>query len=199
VTTLLARRWLATVGVVAVAVAAVTTGVTYSAYSSATNGSGNRFAAGTVTLGDNDTDTTMLALTDAQPGATDTGCILVTYEGTLPASVRLHATVTGTMAPYLQLTVTRGTDTTPSFDACTGFAADDTDYLGQGPGIVYSGTLASYPASWSTAIADPPAGPVESWTTGEVHSYRLSVTLANDAAAAGTSATAAFTWEARNQ
>lgn len=195
----LANRWMATAAVVAVIVAVPATGVTYSAFSSSTTGSGNRFAAGTVNLGDNDAGTTMLALTEAQPGATDTGCIVVTYEGTLPATVRLHADVAGTMAPYLELTVTRGTDTTPAFDACTGFVPDNTDYLGLGNGVVWSGTLASYPGDWAAAVVDPPVGQVESWTTGESHSYRLSITLADDVAAEGTSATAAFTWEARNQ
>ena len=197
--TSLANRWLATLAVVAVVVAVVTTGVTYSAFSSATTGAGNRFDAGSVNLGDNDTDTVLLALTDAQPGATDSGCIVVTYDGTLPAAVRLRATVSGTLAPYLELTVTRGADATPSFDSCTGFDADDTDYLGDGPGVVYSGTLSSYPTTWAAGIVDPPVGTTESWTTGESHAYRVSVTLVNDAAAVGTSATAAFTWEARNR
>ena len=197
--TRLADRWIATLAVVAVVVAVVTSGVTYSAFSSSTTGSGNRFAAGTVDLGDNDTDTTMLQLVDAQPGAADTGCIVVTYSGTLPASVRLFATVTGTLAPYLNLTVTRGIDTTPAFDACTGFVPDTTDYLGVGAGVVYSGTLAAYPSDWGTGVLDPPVGPVEAWGTGEVRSYRVSVSLANDVGAQGKSATAAFTWEARNQ
>lgn len=196
----LAHRWTATVVVVAVAVAVavVTSGVTYSAFSSSTTGAGNRFAAGTVQLGDNDTDTTMLTLEDAQPGATDTGCVVVTYAGSLSAEVRLHASVTGTLGPYLELTVTRGVDTTPAFDACTGFVPDGTDYLGEGAGVVYSGALADYPGGWATGVVDPPVGPVESWDTGEARSYRLSVTLANDTGAQGKSATAAFTWEARN-
>ena len=192
-------RWAASAAVVAVMIGVATSGVTYSAFSSATTGSDNRFAAGTVSIGDNDTDTALLALTDAQPGATDTGCVVVTYTGSLPANVRLRAAVSGSMAPYLNVTVTRGTDASPAFDACTGFVPDATDYLGHGAGVVYSGTLASFPQAWASGIADPPAGQPESWTTGEARVYRLAVTLANDVAAQGTSANAAFSWEARSQ
>jgi hypothetical protein len=174
-------------------------GITYSAFSESTSGASNRFAAGTVDLGDNDAGETMLELADAQPGAADTGCIRVSYTGSLPAAVRLYATTSGTLASYLDLVVTRGVDTTPAFDACEGFVADGPDYLGLGAGVVYDGTLAAFPGAWAAGVVDPPTGGVESWTTGEVRSYRLSVTLADDVAAEGTSASASFSWEARNQ
>lgn len=194
-----APRWRLLVGAALVVIALATSGATYSAFSSKSTGTGNRFAAGTVRLGDNDSDVTMLQFANAQPGTTDTGCITVTYTGTLPSVVRLTAATSGDLAAYLDVTVTRGVDNTPAFDACTGFVPDATDYQGLGPGVVYQGTLAAMPAAWATAAADPPSGTVESWTTNEARSYRVSVTLANNSAAQGKTATASFTWQARNQ
>lgn len=191
------RRVLATLGVLSFVGGATCTTI-LSALSSTTASGGNGFAAGTVNVGDNDGGTAMLTLSSAVPGATDTGCIRVTYSGSLDATVRLHATVSGTLAAYLSLTVTRGTDASPSFDSCAAFTADATDYQGAGPGVVYSGVLSAYPGSYAAGVVDPPTGPLETWTSGESRSYRLAITLNNDPAAQGLSATAAFRWEARN-
>lgn len=179
------------------ALLAMTAGVTRASFSSGASSADNSFVAGTVRLTDNDVDGAALVLSAAEPGATDTGCLHVTYGGSLPSTVALYAAVTGGLAPYLTLTVTRGTESTPAFDTCGGFTADATDYIGAGPGVVYSGTLAAYPASYATALADPPGTPVV-WTQGESHSYRLAITLVNDTAAQGQVATATFRWEARN-
>jgi predicted ribosomally synthesized peptide with SipW-like signal peptide len=179
-------------------VSVLTGSLTYATFSSSTASSGNSFAAGTVDVADNDAGVAMLSLSSAQPGATDTGCIRVTYSGSLDANLRLHATVSGSLAPYLTLTVTRGTDASPSFDSCASFTPDATDYVGAGAGVVYSGLLSAYPTSYAAGVVDPPSGPVETWTSGEARSYRLSISLNNDNAAQGLSATAAFSWEARN-
>lgn len=191
-------RLAGTVQVALAALALVGTGLTYSSFSSSVDSGGNRFAVGTVALGDNDLNGTLLQLTDAQPGATDTGCIRVLYTGTLPASVRLYATTGGTLVPYLNVVVTRGTDSAPAFDSCTGFTADQVDYLGLGLGVVYSGTLGSFPSTWLTGVQDASSSATETWTTDEPHSYRISVTLGSDTAAQGQSGTASFVWEARN-
>jgi predicted ribosomally synthesized peptide with SipW-like signal peptide len=172
---------------------------TFSAFSSQTSNSGNSFAAGTVHLTDNDAGTAMLALTNAQPGATDTSCIVLTYSGTLDSTVRLYGAVAGALGPYLTLTVTRGTDSSPSFDSCTNFTADATDYIGSGNGVVYQGLLSAFPSTYAAGLVDPTSGSPETWTSPEAHSYRFVVALANDNAAQGLSTTAAFTWEARNQ
>jgi predicted ribosomally synthesized peptide with SipW-like signal peptide len=178
--------------------AAVSGAATYSAFSSQTSSAGNAFDAGTVLITDNDTSTAMLALSNAQPGASDTSCILLTYSGTLASTVRLYGTVAGALSPYLTLTVTRGTDSSPGFDSCTGFSADGTDYIGSGNGVVYQGALSAFPSSYAGGLVDPTSGSPESWTTAETHSYRFAVTLQNDNNAQGQTATAAFTWEARN-
>jgi hypothetical protein len=175
-----------------VATAAGTGAISYAAFSDSTSNTGNAFSAGTVALEDNDSETAMLSLAGAVPGATDTSCIRVTYTGSLDSAVRLSGTPAGTLAPHLTLTVTRGTDTAPSFDSCANFTPDTTDYLGLGSGVLYNGPLSSYPAS-ASAIVDP-----EAWSTGEAHDYRFSVTLNDNAAAQGQSATAAFAWDAQN-
>jgi hypothetical protein len=110
----------------------------------------------------------------------------------------LYATVSGALAPYLTLTVTRGTDSAPSFSSCANFTADATDYIGQGAGVVYQGSLSGYPTDYASGIVDPKPATPETWTTGEAHSYRFNISLDNNLAAQGLSATAAFTWEARN-
>jgi predicted ribosomally synthesized peptide with SipW-like signal peptide len=193
-----ARRLLLTALVLGGLVAVAGT-ATFSAFSSQTSSSGNSFAAGTVQITDNDAGTAMLALTNAQPGDSDTSCIVLTYSGTLDSTVRLYGAVAGALGPYLTLTVTRGTDSSPSFDSCTNFSADATDYIGSGNGVVYQGALSAFPSTYAAGLVDPTSGSPETWTSPEAHSYRFVVTLANDNAAQGQSATAAFTWEARNQ
>ena len=192
-----ARKLLASLLVVS-AVMAVVGRLTYAAFSATTSNPGNSLAAGTVSIGDNDAGMAMLSLASANPGDSDTGCMRVTYTGSLDSGVRLYAAVSGSLAPYLNLTVTRGSDPSPSFDSCASFVADGTDYIGAGAGVVYSGALSGYPATYDAGVVDPPSGPAEAWSTSEAHSYRFTVTLGSDPAAIGLTATAAFTWEARN-
>jgi hypothetical protein len=179
--------------------AAVSGAATFSAFSSQTTNAANSFAAGTVQLTDNDLDGAMLSLSDAQPGATDASCVLVTYSGSLSSTVRLYGSVAGALAPYLTLTITRGDDPSPLFDDCAGFTADSIDYIGAGAGIVYQGALSALPSSYAAGLVDPIAASPEAWTTGETHTYRFVVTLADDNGAQGLNANASFTWEARNQ
>lgn len=174
-------------------------GASWSAFSGTTSNSGNSFAAGTVSLSDNDSNGTVLSLTNAYPGSTSSGCIKVTYGGSLASDVKLFGTVSGNLAQYLTLKVTRGSDT-GTFPNCS-FTADTRDYIGQGAGVIYNGNLSSFASSYATGITDPEngTGGTESWTTSETHAYKLEVTLQNNSAAQGQSATASFTWEARNQ
>jgi hypothetical protein len=171
----------------------------YSAFTATATNTGNSFAAGTVVIADNDSNGFMLALANAKPTDADTSCINVTYTGSLASSVRLYSTQTGTLGGYLTLTITRGTDSSPSFDSCTNFTADATDYIGSGNGVVYQGLLSAFPSTYAAGLVDPTSGSPETWTSPEAHSYRFVVALANDNAAQGLSTTAAFTWEARNQ
>ena len=173
---------------------------TWSAFSDTTDNAGNTFSAGTVTLTDNDAGVAMLSLSNAKPGNTDTGCITVSYTGSLASTVRLYGTTTGTgLDPYLNLTVTRGSFTTPpAYDSCTGFTADAVNYIGAGNGVVYNGTLQGYPDSYTAGIVDPTSGTPESWTNPESHVYQITVTVQDNNLAQGKNATQTFTWEARN-
>jgi hypothetical protein len=174
---------------------------TMSAFVARNTNAGNTFASGTVKLEDNDNDTALLSLSAALPGATDSGCIKVTYSGSLGSGVRLYGTTTGTgLDQYLDLKVTRGTysPTDPGFDFCTNFQPDGTNYIGAGNGVVYNGTLQGYADSYASGLVDPlPASP-ETWTTGEAHVYKVEVTLQGNPAAQGLGTSQAFTWEARN-
>ena len=177
-------------------------GVTYAAYTARTANAGNIVEAGSVKLSDNGDGSSMLSLSGAVPGNTTSACIRVTYAGTLPASVRLHGTTTGTgLDQYLDLKVTRGvySPTEPAFKSCTNFQADGTNYIGAGSGVIYNGTLQAYADDYASGLVDPLPGSPESWTTGEVHVYRLDVTLQNDFSAQNKDAAQAFRWEARNQ
>jgi len=175
---------------------------TYAAFR-ATNSNGNDLVeAGSVKLSDNGDGSSMLSLSTAVPGDTTSACIKVTYDGSLPATVRLHGTTTGSgLDPYLDLKVTRGvySPSTPAFKSCTNFQADGTNYIGAGNGVIYNGTLQGYPDDYASGLVDPLSGSPESWTTGEVHVYKLDVTLQSNFAAQTKDATQTFRWEAKNQ
>jgi hypothetical protein len=164
--------------------------------STATNPT-NSFATGTVKIGSN-TGGASLSVTNADPGALITGCLAVTYTGTLPANVKLYGSGGGTgLNQYLTLVVTRGTFSgTPGPGDCTGFTADTTNYISQGPGVMYNGTIANYPATAASAQVDPTGASPESWNNGETHGYQFQITLANNPAAQGLTGTETFTFEA---
>ncbi len=170
----------------------------YSAYTATTTNTGNSFASGTVSITDNDSSTAMLSLANAKPGDADSSCVRVTYTGSLAANVHLYGASSGGLAPYLTLTITRGTDPSPSFDSCAGFTADATNYIGQGAGVIYQGALNAFGTDWATGVVDPITGTPESWTLNEFHSYRYTITLNDNNAAQNQTGTASFTWEARN-
>jgi hypothetical protein len=194
----LRHRLLATAAILLILAIAV--GATTAAFTASTSNSNNSVVTGTVAIGDNDANGAVLALSNARPGDSDTGCIKVTFTGSLSSSVRVYATTTGSLAPYLDLKITRGTTSDP-FRTCTNFVADATNYIGQGNGVVYSGTLQAFGSSYATGLVDPLAATPESWATSEVHAYKLQATLQSSAptAAQGLSASSTFTWEARNE
>jgi hypothetical protein len=197
----LVRKLLASLvvcGLTAVAVAAAT----WSSFSSTTANPSNAFRAGTVAISDNDADATISASSMA-PGASTSGCIQVTYTGSLPADVRQYGSTTGSLAQYLNLTITRGTQSAPSFPSCTGFTPDSTNYVGAGAGVVYSGTLSAFASaytSFASGLVDAP-GSAQTWNANSAHAYKFTISLPSAApsAAQGLSSTATFSWEAQNQ
>ena len=177
-------------------------GVTFAAYTATDANGGNSLQAGSVKLSDNGDGSSMLSLSAALPGDTTSACIKVTYDGSIPSTVRLHGTTTGTgLDAYLDLKVTRGTysPSTPAFKSCTNFQPDGTNYIGAGNGVIYNGTLQGFPDDYASGLVDPLSGSPESWTTGESHVYRLDVTLQSNFAAQSKTAAQVFRWEARNQ
>jgi hypothetical protein len=172
---------------------------TLATFTSAETNGANTFSVGTVALSDNDAGSQMLALTAAKPADSDTSCIRVSYTGSGPTTVRLYGTTTGTgLDAYLTLAVTRGTVSSPSFDSCTGFTPDTTNYIEAGAGVVYLGSLQGFADTYTGASVDPAPAFPETWTTGETHDYRFVITLGNSDAAQGKTVTQTFTWEARN-
>jgi hypothetical protein len=184
------------------AVAATAGSGTFAAFVATSQNNGDRIESGSVSIGDNDNDAAVLTLSNVEPGASDSGCIKVSFTGSLDSTVRLYGTTTGTgLDQYVDLKVTRGvyTPTDPSFDSCNNFQADSTDYIGQGAGVVYKGTVQGFPDNYAGGVVDPPSGGPETWTTNETHVYKLEVQLRHNLSAQGLNATQSFTWEARNQ
>jgi hypothetical protein len=167
--------------------------------STATNPS-NSFSAGTVQITTNSGGAPVVALSNAKPGAVATGCIDVTYTGTLPANVKLYGSGAGTgLNQYLNLIVIRGTFSgTPSSGSCTGFTADSTNYIAQGPGVIYSGTLANWPGSAGSAQVDPISSSPATWSNNSAHGYEFQVTVQSNNAGQGLSGSETFTFEADN-
>jgi hypothetical protein len=185
---------------VLVGCAVLATAVTWSNLNATATNPSNSFVAGTVQIGSNSGSSAVLSLTNAKPGAVSTGCIDVTYTGTLPATVKLYGTGSGSgLNQYLNFVVTRGTFSgTPPAGSCTGFTADATNYIAQGAGVIYSGTLAAWPANASTALVDPTAGSPATWSTNHSHGYQLQATLQSNAAGQGLTGSETFTFEADN-
>jgi len=190
-----AGKALVTLAVVGAAGALAGVGA-FSAFSSTTANSGDSFASGTVVLADNDANAAMYQLTNQKPGVVTDKCIKVTYTGSLDADVKLYtASTIDTLGPYVNMTITQGTQATPSFPDCTGFTPDAT-------GTIYSGTLANFASTyhdWSTGLATTPAGQTK-WATNAALVYKFSVQVAdNDLAQGKTTGSHDFTWQARNQ
>ncbi len=172
---------------------------TFSAFSSTTSNDNNSFAAGTVLVSDNDAGAAMYSIAGRKPGDSVTGCIKVTYTGTLPADVKLYTNYTAApLATYVDLTVDKGTvSSAPAFPACTNFSPTAT---------IYTGTLAGFATaknSYANGIAAYPAAQTQ-WNQNDTLYYRFTLTLednnnANGGASPLATGAHSFTWEARNQ
>lgn len=196
-----ARKILMTL--IAVSLAAMSiAAATWSSFSSAAANPANTVTAGTVNITDNDAGATFSVPT-LSPGGSSSGCIRVTYSGSLQSNVHLYGSVTGSLAQYLNLVVTRGTESAPSFPSCSTFTADATNYVGAGAGVVYSGTLSNFTStytSYASGLVDVPPSSPQAWNTGTAHSYKFTFTLPAGAVAAaqGLTSTATFDWQAEN-
>lgn len=98
------------------------------AFSGSTRNSGNNWATGSVALTDDDAGTARFQVESMIPGSTDTKCIKVTANTTVPGLVRGYAVNPVTSAQglenYVFVTVRYGTG--GGFSTCDGFASEGT-------------------------------------------------------------------------
>ena len=190
-TTLQRRAPVLAMAVALLLVAMMVTRTSQAAFTATTDNSGNSFTAGTVVLTDDDLEAAMFTVPAMSPGDTATGCIQVTYSGTItdPQAVKLYGggytDAGGSLSDHLELTVLEG-------------AADSTCATWTtGTTIVNGSTLAAFNDTDSTDYASGDGA----WTptsTPETRAYQFTVKLAdatpNTEQGASTSGVA-FVWE----
>ena len=190
------RKFLLSALVVAVLGSIAAFGV-FAAFSQTTVNSGNSFAAGTVTIGDNDAGSALYNVSNRKPGDSVTSCIRVTYSGTLTSDVHLYtADPIGAIGPYVNLTIDAGTQ--PA--ACLPELHRLQRRRGRAAVQRHAGRLRGRPQLLRQRTGDYPGTVATSWSPGDVVVYRFTVSLQDNNSAAGlASGSHAFTWEARNQ
>ncbi len=173
-------------------------------FTDTTDNNGNNFAAGTVTIVDDDTGLVLFNIGNLAPGQSFENCIEVTYTGTLDADVRLYganlATTTAlNLAPELNLTIEEGT--------ASGFTATELGgNEGDCTGFVFGSTLTAVGEtvdSFATNHTNFATG-LSTWaplgSSSDARTYRFVVELDAGAADAyqGMDAQIDFVWEAQN-
>ena len=136
---------------------------TFAALTDTTTNEDNEFNAATIDLADNDADGFMYQVDDQIPGEFVEKCIEISYSGGRESDVELYmSTPVDLLAPYLNLTIEAGSQASPVFPGCAGFAPDGA--------ALFTGTLADFQtdhgaagAGWPTArTASTPGPPVDS-------------------------------------
>ncbi|OFW62534.1 MAG: hypothetical protein A2135_00930 [Actinobacteria bacterium RBG_16_67_15] len=177
-------------GMLAVLAAFMTTyRVSNAAFSAPTSTPANSFAAGDVALADNDSGAALFNTANMAPGDTATGCIEVTYSGSLDAEVRLYGAVAGGtgLEAYLDLEIERGSGSCAAFGGAIVVWQNSTD---GDLGVFLAGHT-----DFATGVDDwAPVG----GGSADMVPYRFTVTLQDDNAAQGESAVVGFTWEAQS-
>ena len=184
------RKLLMTVLVVGLAAALGGYGI-YAAFSDTTTNPGNTFAAGSVTIGDNDGDTALFSnAVEQAPGDYDR-CIQVTYTGSLDATVKLYTSAIAGTGSGLDLTVAKG----------TGTAADCSDFVSAAT-VFGPDTLANFRtahSSFTNGLAVNP-GVATKWVQNDAVTFRFRITVADDNSAQGVVVDPfTLTWETQNQ
>lgn len=163
----------------------------FAAFSGTTTNPNNSFAAGTVTIEDNDGGTALFSnAVPKKPGDYDR-CIKVKYTGSLDATVKLYTSaITGT-----------GSDLNVTIEKGTGAAADCSDFTAAGT-VFGPDTLANFRtahSSFSNGLAVNP-GAATKWVTNDEVAYRFRITVPDDNSAQGKTVDPfTLTWEAQNQ
>lgn len=152
----------------------------------------NQVTSAAIALTDTDSGTAMFnAVPNMTPTSSEERCIDVTYTGTVdPTAVVLYAsgTPTGSLAPYLNLTIQVGTDSSPAFRDCTGFVSS---------GTLYSGTLSNFASARNTFANGLPAWDPTGTPSPDTRTFRFLLTVQDTTAAAGLTTTFGFSWETR--
>lgn len=156
------------------------------AFTGTTDNTGNNWAAGTVTLTDDDLGSALFNATNLAPGDTGSNCIDVTYTGSVDTSaVKLYAALTDTdgLGAHLDMVIERGAQVVD----CALFVSAES---------VYTGTLDGMGTSFATGHGTwaPTGG------SNAVVTYKFVWTLGSDTpdTAQGDSVQADFTWEAQS-
>jgi hypothetical protein len=189
---------------------ALTWATSYTAFYNATANPGNTWAAGTVSLTDDDVGsaifttgtpgTGQVRADNLRPGQTVVNCIRVTYTGSAAATVKLYGSAIseagggGTaLLAYLHVKVEEGTG---GAFGCAGFAGASTVWdTSTHPGAA-SDLLGVFPTTYATGVSSGLA----SWTSASFRVYRFTITLdaATPLTSGGATATATFNWQAQN-
>lgn len=162
----------------------------FAAFSATTTNPGNTFAAGTVTIEDNDGGTALFTSgVEHKPGDYDR-CVKVKYTGSLDASVKLYTSaITGTGSD-LDVTVSKG----------AGASADCSDFLSAAD-VYGPNTLANLRAShpnFANGLAVNP-GAASNWVTNDEVTFRFRITVPDANSAQGKTVDPfTLTWEAQN-
>jgi hypothetical protein len=182
----------ASIPVAMVASGAMVWHASYSAFSATTTNPTSNWAAGTVALSDDDSNTAMFNASNLKPGSTGSKCIAVTSTGSLPSAVKLYGTsyaTTSALSTYLTVTVDEGTG--GSFaGGCTGFTASSQ---------IYNGTLAAF-GTGKTNYSNGVGAWAPTGSASETKVYKITYTLSSttpDSSQGGTAALG-FTWETQN-
>lgn len=111
-----------------VAVGASVYQASYAAFTGQTRNSGNEWATGSVKLTDDDNGAARFTVTNMLPGDTQTKCITVTADASVPSTVKGYALnpVTSTAGLENRVKVTIENGTGGSFADCTGFVVSGT-------------------------------------------------------------------------
>lgn len=167
----------------------------YATFSRTTDNPGNTFSSGTVSLTDDDNDgTAMFAVSGLVPSNSGSTCIKVSYGGNVAsAGVKLYikpldlTAASADIAPYLKLTVERGTG--GSFKNCAGFTPAETVT----PAITLDTFAADHDSyadgfgSWAPATA-----------ADAVYKFSYVFDAAAPNSAMGKTAEVTFTWETQS-
>lgn len=110
----------------------------FAAFTGQTRNSGNEWATGSVKLTDDDNGTARFQVANMLPGSSDTKCITVTADASVPSTVRGYAVnpVASTAGLENKVLVTIESGTGGSFASCDGFVA-------QGPAHVTNQPLSA--------------------------------------------------------